>query len=40
MFGLRSYKSVQDGIGVYGTRIKLYKITQTQIFIPVILFFG
>ena len=33
-----SYGSVQDHIKVYGNCIKVYKITQTEIFIPVILF--
>ena len=41
----RSYGSVQDRIKVSEncievSKIKVYKITQTQIFIPVILFFG
>ena len=33
-----SYGSVQDHIKVYRNWVKVYKITQTEIFIPVILF--
>ena len=33
-----SYGSVQDHIKVYRNCVKVYKITQTEIFIPVILF--